>query len=357
MTITTGNRALGKTELGNTRLGKTGLGKTRLGVALVALALTGCDAISWDRNALEKRNQQVSAAPAKAAPRIVRALTDPALLRDVRAIERRVGGRLGVMLVSPDRQLVIAHRDRERFPICSTYKLPLAVMLLSDVDAGKLALNRNLALGDRPLVDNSPVLERLKADGQSEISVADALGAMMTRSDNSAANLLLSLVGDNSGYSRRIEAAFGNDSIRMDRSEGVLNEDAAKREDTATPDAMIAVLARVFHGDILSAASTRRLAGLMRDASTGTARVRAGLPDWLTAGDKTGTCTRTYNSVGWIDVGRGEKPYLYAVYLDETTAGEDQAEAALADVGRLFGRVIEARYPVPETGGGAAAAR
>lgn len=316
-----------------------------IGGALVALTLSGC----WDRDAVEKQNAEqgsaASSTPAAAAPRFTRAAIDPTLLLDVRAIEARVGGRLGVMLVSPDDRLILANRDTERFPICSTFKLPLAVMVLSDVDAGRLPLERALPFGQRRVVEHSPVISQMKRDGASDISVEAALAAAMTQSDNTAANLLLTLVGDNSGYSRRIEAAFGNDSIRMDRSEGVLNEDASRTEDTATPDAMVAVLARVFHGEALTDGSRDRLRRWMADARTGSNRVRAGLPEGLIAGDKTGTCTRTYNSVGWIETAQRGRPWLYAVYLDETDASEAQAIAALADVGRLFGRIIGAGTP------------
>ncbi len=316
-----------------------------IGGALAALSLSGC----WDREAAEQRNREHASASSStanaAAPRFTRTAIDPAILREVRAIEQRVGGRLGVMLVSPDNRLILANRDTEGFPICSTFKLPLAVMVLSDIDAGELALDRKLPFGERLVVENSPVIERMKRDGAREIGVEAALAAAMVQSDNTAANLLLTLVGDNSGYSRRIEAAFGNDSIRMDRSEGVLNEDASRAEDTATPDAMVAVLARVFHGEILTDGSRDRLRGWMVDARTGSDRVRAGLPEGLIAGDKTGTCTRTYNSVGWIETAQRGRPWLYAVYLDETDVSERQAAAALADVGRVFGRIIGAETP------------
>lgn len=313
-----------------------GAGKLMLG-GMLALALTAC----WKPGDETKRpEERAQNAASDSAPRFARTTIDAALLEEIRAIESRVGGRLGVMLVSPDDRLVLANRETERFPICSTFKLPLAVMILSDVDAGQLKLDRMLSLNDRPVVEHSPVVTAMKRDGKTEISVEDALSAMLVQSDNSAANLLLTLVGDNSGYSRRIEQAFGSDAIRMDRSEGVLNEDAARDEDTATPDAMVAVLARVFHGSSLSDGARGQLRGWMANARTGASRVRAGLPEGMTAGDKTGTCTRTYNSVGWIEGSPGAKPWLYAVYLDETNASENEAEAALADMGRLFGRVI-----------------
>lgn len=313
----------------------TGAGRLMMG-GLMALALTAC----WKPgDETQRPTGQTQNEATDTAPRFARTTIDAALLDEIRTIESRVGGRLGVMLVSPDDQLVLANRETERFPICSTFKLPLAVMVLSDVDNGQLKLDRKLSLNDRRVVEHSPVVAAMKRDGKTEISVEAALAASLVQSDNSAANLLLTLVGDNSGYSRRIEQAFGSDSIRMDRSEGVLNEDAARDEDTATPDAMVAVLARVFHGSALSDIARGRLRGWMADARTGVHRVRAGLPDGMEAGDKTGTCTRTYNSVGWIAASPGAKPWLYAVYLDETNASESDAEAALADVGRLFGRI------------------
>lgn len=323
--------------MGFGRILVVGAGVAALGFGALVVSKMGDDEATQPAARTE-----VSAPAASAAPRFTRAATDPALVAELQAIERRIGGRLGVMLVDPASQIVAAQRDTERFPICSTFKLPLAVMILSDVDAGSLTLDRRLPFGERRIVPNSPTIEARAGAGNTDISVEQALNAALVQSDNTAANLLLTLVGDNSGYSRRIEAAFGNDSIRMGRSEGVLNEDAARIEDTATPDAMVAVLARVYHGQTLTDASRTRLRDWMQSSRTGAARVRAGLGEGMVAGDKTGTCTRTYNSVGWIDAGGAGRPWLYAAYLDETDVSEAEAEAALADVGRLFARAIAA---------------
>ena len=321
--------------------------KLTLICGVTALSLAGC----WDRDTPAPRDDQPRAAEtvqAADAPAFGRDAIDASASARIAEIERRVGGRLGVMLVSPDARVIVANRDTERFPICSTFKLPLAVMVLSDVDAGRMTLDRDLPLAGRQVVPNSPIVEQMQRDGATALTVEQALSAAMVHSDNTAANMLLTLVGDNSGYSRRIESAFGNDSIRMDRSQGVLNEDAARQEDTATPDAMVAVLARVFHGQALSDSSRNRLRGWMAESRTGSRRVRAGLPEEVTAGDKTGTCTKTYNSVGWIETGNGGRPWLYAAYLDQTDASEDRAQDALADVGRLFAQFLRPNSRPPE---------
>ncbi len=263
---------------------------------------------------------------------------------EIKAIEARVGGRLGVLLTDAAGNVLVAHRAGERFPICSTFKLPLAGMVLAEIDAGRVRPEQEIAYGKDQVVPHSDVLQAgLKGD-RGTTTVTHALDAALVNSDNTAANLLLTLVGSYDGYRAKADALGANGQVRVDRSEGVLNENArASNEDSATPVGMLTVLRSLFAGEALSDTARQRLIGWTRDAQTGLNRVRSGLPETVRAGEKTGTCTRSYNDVGWIAANRdGNAPisHLFTVYLDETDASEEAANAALADVGRVFGRVL-----------------
>jgi beta-lactamase class A len=64
----------------------------------------------------------------------------------VAAIQKRIGGRVGVYVLDTQSQLERAFNARERFAMCSTFKLLLAAHVLRSVDAGTLTLDHRLPL-------------------------------------------------------------------------------------------------------------------------------------------------------------------------------------------------------------------
>jgi beta-lactamase class A len=105
---------------------------------------------------------------------------------------------------------------------------------------------------------------------------------------------------------------------------------------------MAHTLARLLDGDVLPMASRERLAGWMVATTTGTRRIRAGLPAAWRAGDKTGTAQTTgmTDKVNDIAVAwpPGRSLLIVTAYYDSarTTSGlQDADQAVLADVGRI----------------------
>src|SRR5215510_23459 len=54
----------------------------------------------------------------------------------------RSRGTIGVSLIHVESGATLSVRGDERFPMASVYKLPIAIELLAQVAAGRLALNR-----------------------------------------------------------------------------------------------------------------------------------------------------------------------------------------------------------------------
>lgn len=202
-------------------------------------------------------------------------------------LERRAGGRLGVFALStPDGQ-GISHRGSERFGLCSTFKLPLAAMILREADAGRLTLDQWVPYSRDDLVFYAPVTEpNLDKGGMSVGALAEAA---QTTSDNVAANLLLKLIGGPAGFTAKLRE-LGDPTTRLDRFEPEMNfVPRGELRDTTTPETMARLIARIFTTDTLTHASRERLAEWTVATKTGLERLRKGFPtDWL-AGDKTGT--------------------------------------------------------------------
>ena len=74
----------------------------------------------------------------------------------VAALERRCGGRLGILAIDTGDGAVIAHRPDERFAMCSTFKFLAVAALLKRVDAGTERLDRVVAYGAADLLPYAP---------------------------------------------------------------------------------------------------------------------------------------------------------------------------------------------------------
>ena len=266
--------------------------------------------------------------PALAAP----AAAAPAQDARLQEIERRSGGRLGVALLDSTGATLLGHRADEPFAMCSTFKTLLAAMVLDGAAKRRWSLGNPLPLTRADLVTHSPITEALVRNGRVDMRTAAA--AIVTHSDNTAANLLLSASGGPAGLTEWLRRN-GDRTTRLDRTEPTLNQNRpGDPRDTTTPSAMAASTHRVTVGNALRAPERRQLRGWMTASHTGLQRIRAGLPTGWEAGDKTGSCGTAYNDVAWFRAPDGRE-YVLAVYLDRPAITGDQANAAIADVARI----------------------
>ncbi len=252
----------------------------------------------------------------------------------LRRIEVAHGGRLGVAVFDSTSGAAAGHRAGERFPMTSTFKLLAAGAVLARVDVGGMRLDDRIRYGRDELVTYSPITER-HAGGEG-MTIAALCEAAMTRSDNTAANLLLRPLGGPAGLTAWLRS-IGDGVTRLDRWETALNEARpGDPRDTTTPAAMLESLHRLTLGTVLSPAGRAQLLGWLRGNRTGDARLRARLPQGWAAGERTGTGPNgTSNDVGllWPP---GTAPLLVAAYLTESAADTATRDAALADVGAVI---------------------
>jgi len=226
-------------------------------------------------------------------------------------LERKSGGRLGVFAIDTDSGARIGHRQDERFPLCSTFKVILVSAILARSQRENDFLQRRIRYSLVDLVHYSPITEKHIADG---MTVSDLCAAAMQYSDNTSANLLMKQLGGPAAvtaYARSI----GNHEFRLDRWETALNTCIpGDPRDTATPAAMAKSLRRIALGDALPPSPRAQLVAWLRASATGTKRIRAALPDGWQAGDKTGSGDYgTANDIGVLWPSHGE-PVVIAVY-------------------------------------------
>jgi beta-lactamase class A len=218
------------------------------------------------------------------------------------------------------------------------FKWALVAALLARVDRRELALSQELAYGADALLEYAPVTR--KNVGRGTMSAEDLAVAAITESDNTAANLLLTLIGGPAAVTSFLRH-LGDSQTRLDRNEPSLNSNLpGDPRDTTTPRAMALDLQSVLTGTILSNSSRERLIGWLEACRTGADRLRAGLPAAWRVGHKTGTGENgAVNDVA-IAWPAGRAPIVIASYLSESAAPLPALSAAHADIARIIARQL-----------------
>lgn len=257
----------------------------------------------------------------------------------LRSLERRSRGRLGVCVLDAGGAKLLAYRARERFPMCSTFKVLLAGAVLAKVDVGRTALDRKLPYGEKDLLAYAPVTRARLAEGA--LSLEDLCAASVQVSDNTAANLLLDAIGG-PGAVTVFARSLGDPTTRLDRKEPELNNvPPGDPRDTTTPEAMALTLRELLAGSALSPASKARLQGWMVTSTTGAHRLRAGFPAGWEVGDKTGAGSEESGTTNDIAIvfPKGGRPMYVTAYLTGARVDAQERDAILAEVGRLASRL------------------
>ncbi len=121
------------------------------------------------------------------------------LRADTAALHRRLDslsdahhGVVGYSIINLETGERLSRRGDEPFPTASLIKVPIAVALMDQVAAGQLSLDDRITVLRIEKVPGAGLLQFLH-DG-AEITIRDAAWLMLTISDNTATNLLLSRV-------------------------------------------------------------------------------------------------------------------------------------------------------------------
>jgi beta-lactamase class A len=250
----------------------------------------------------------------------------------IERLERSHGGRFGVTVIDTATGEQAQHRGNERFPMCSTFKFLLAAAILQRVDRHQENAQRGVKIPPKPLLSHSPLTE---AHAGGSMTIAALCHAAVTQSDNTAANVLLGVLGGPSGITN-FARAIGDDVTRLDRTELALNESLdGDPRDTTSPTAMAGDLKTVLLGSTLSAASRAQLTKWMIDCQSGLDRLRASLPAGWRAADKTGANgSHTSNDIAlfWPPA---RPPVIVTAYITQCRGPEGRRAALLASIGGL----------------------
>ena len=248
------------------------------------------------------------------------------------SVEQRTGGRIGVAALDTGSGKRFDYRSKERFPMCSTFKLLAAAAVLKQVDGRQEKLDRFVSYDAKDILEYAPVTKAHLKDGGMTLGALCA--AAIEQSDNTAGNLLLDTIGGPIGVTKFVHS-IGDEMTRLDRKEPGLNSAIPGDErDTTTPAAMCADMQRLLLDDVLTESSRHQLEDWMQHNETGTLMIRAGVPKTWTVADKTGRCGNGATNDVAIIRPPGRAPIVVAIYSIGSTSSADDHASTLAEVAR-----------------------
>ncbi|HEX8285993.1 MAG TPA: serine hydrolase [Pyrinomonadaceae bacterium] len=279
-----------------------------------------------------------SASPAAATPappagqRQSEGGEDAELSARLKEICARAGGECAAAVVHVETGRVASSEGGRRLPLYSVFKLPLAVAVLKDVEAGKLSLDQKVR------VEPEEAAPGVKANSDlwlkpSERTVRELLEFSIVRSDNTSSDKMLELVGGPSVVTERMRAlGLGDIEIRSNARDFLKSNDAHPNTGTATDLARL--LARLQKGEVLAPPQLEVLLGLMGRAVTGNRRLRAGTPAGTPVADKTGSGPSTTNDVGLITLPEGRGHLAVVALVNGSKLSAEKQEDVIAELAR-----------------------
>lgn len=254
------------------------------------------------------------------------------------AVANASQGRIGVAAMDLNSGRMVDVLGSQRFPMASTSKIAIAATFLDGVDKGKWSLTSEFPL--MVPVGSAPFSSAIAPVRPGEyMSASRLIELMITRSNNYATDALLKVVGGPKAVNAWVQRA-GIDDWHIDRDIATLVRDdgaidparVVDTRDSATPKAMVELLAGIYQGKWLSPSSRGVILGAMSRCVTGKRRIPAGLPAGVSVSHKTGSLNNTSSDIGIIQTPDG-RVFAIAIYVTGQ-GGRPGRESRIASIAR-----------------------
>ncbi|HIY48358.1 MAG TPA: class A beta-lactamase [Candidatus Barnesiella excrementavium] len=238
------------------------------------------------------------------------------------------------------------YNDTIHYPLMSVFKLHVAVAALQRMETEGTLLHDTRQIDSIQMRRNtySPLLDRYPSGG-FRISYADLLYYALALSDNNACDILI----DYAGGIEAVKACtdrVGLTGYDLTETEASMHEDtSACYHNWAHPSSVAHLLKKIHDGSLLNAEHTRFICSTLIETSTGSNKIRAGLPAGITIGHKTGSSGRINgltiadNDAACIYLPDGRRCYL-VIFVKDSHESDSKNAALIARITHIIYNTI-----------------
>ncbi len=263
---------------------------------VVALALAGCAGGTTAPTHTGTGTVAPTPTGSSATPAVTGA-DRAAVAKSLAALEHHYDATVGVVATDTTTGETVSYNGDRRFGYASTLKAFAAAQFLRSVHGAARDERAHWTAEDVAAAGYSPVTEQHTSDGLTYSQLAEAA---VRQSDNTALDLVLKRIGGPKGLDDAL-TELGDATTEVVNDEPDLNTiEPASTEDTTTPAAFTADLAKVFDGRTLNATDTAKLQDWMSGNATGDTLIRAGAPTGWTVADKSGGAGGIRNDIARV---------------------------------------------------------
>jgi beta-lactamase class A len=258
----------------------------------------------------------------------------PAVEDQFAVLEDRYNAKVGFYGRNLGSNRTLGYREDDMFATCSAFKAYVAAAILQKAQQGELTLTDEVFIDPAMVVPVASPITEPGVGGRMPLS--DLCAAAVRQSDNTAANLMLEILGGPASVTE-FARSVGDDRTWMVRWEPELNTALpGDPRDTSTPRAIGTGFLTMLTGDVLDDPYRAQLNEWMSTIVTGDTRIRAGLPPGWVIADKTGAGDyASTNDIGVASGPNGER--LVLAVMTRTRSDDPKApalNALIADVTR-----------------------
>ena len=211
----------------------------------------------------------------------------------------------GVFIVDIDSGGYVDVSGNKNFSAASTIKIPVLVAFLEDVDRGKIRLDEILTMDQEMVAGGSGNLRTMPVG--TKLKSIEVATKMMTISDNTATNMLISKLGGKELLNARFRSwGLVNTAIQSPLPD-------LEGTNTTSPKELASLIAKVNQGELISMRSRDLMLDIMRRTQRDDL-LPAGLGEGATAYHKTGDIGTMLADAGLIDIPTGKR-YIASIMV------------------------------------------
>lgn len=245
---------------------------------------------------------------------------------------------VGIAIIGNEGKDIVVTNSDYHFPMQSTYKFHLTLMILHLVDQGSLSLDQTIHVTKNDLLPNthSPLREKYP-EGNIDIPLREIIEYTVSQSDNNGCDILFRLAGGTEKVNQYIKG-LGVTNINIAATEEEMHKDwDVQHRNWTTPLASAKLLELFYKGKVLSQDSYSFLWKTMTGTVTGPNKIKGLLPENTIVAHKTGSGPKkdgvisACNDIGIVMLPDG-KYFVVAAFIANSKENDETNDRIIAEV-------------------------